>query len=310
MTAWACRTVPPAPDRRNSFIREFAWTYAGTEYAWALSLPRPYFRAHRRRHRQYTYGSYVADTFTQHVVAGLCRPIERKANKRGFSRAELIRFASAFVQHLPYTPDDVSTDFSNYPRYPIETLVDETGDCEDSSLLLAAILHGLGYEVGLLEFPTHLAVGVVEADLPTNLTFDGVGYTYIEATGTGWAPGRVPPKYRNVDATLHRVETAPAVYCCWHAVAEDGHISSAGTVTNFGAGTAQKVRMRLRFSPSGGIGGDEVVERVEQLQPGEDHQWTEPIDPGDAGQYVPEWQVSIGIDVHDRGTGDPQRIDD
>jgi len=47
-------------------------------------------------------------------------------------------------------------------KYPVETPV-ERGDCEDKSILLAAILRALGYRTALLVFPDdpgHMAVGV------------------------------------------------------------------------------------------------------------------------------------------------------
>jgi len=45
-----------------------------------------------------------------------------------------------FVQQvIPYRPDEWE-----YPRYPVETLVDVAGDCEDTSILYASILRTLG----------------------------------------------------------------------------------------------------------------------------------------------------------------------
>jgi len=40
------------------------------------------------------------------------------------NRFHLLR---AFVQSLPYTSDLVTTGYDNYPRYPIETLIDMAG---------------------------------------------------------------------------------------------------------------------------------------------------------------------------------------
>jgi hypothetical protein len=74
---------------------------------------------------------------------------------------------------LEYTSDLVTEGYDEYPRYPIETLVDKGGDCEDTAILAASIIRGMGYGVVLLVFPKtadspgHCAVGVAgEAGMP------------------------------------------------------------------------------------------------------------------------------------------------
>ena len=64
----------------------------------------------------------------------------------------------SFAQNLPYTADDVTTGFDEYPRFPYETLYDNGGDCEDTSILVSAMLRELRYGVALLHFPGHMAV--------------------------------------------------------------------------------------------------------------------------------------------------------
>ena len=61
-----------------------------------------------------------------------------------------------FVQEIPYE-EEIDCE---YPQYPIETLVNDKGDCEDKSILCASFLDLLGYNVSLLSLPNHMAVGV------------------------------------------------------------------------------------------------------------------------------------------------------
>jgi hypothetical protein len=117
-----------------------------------------------------------------------------------------------FVQScIPYSYDKDTTGMQDWSRYPIETLVDGTGDCEDAAILCAAIIARLGlnsvlfYYLPVPEFninSAHVAFGVAGAE---NLKGDyvddmvnGVRYFYGEATSDGWHLGQIPVHYKNV----------------------------------------------------------------------------------------------------------------
>jgi len=171
-------------------------------------FPQQIYDVQTRRHRIYDYGAYVADRYTQEFFADLAAEIESVASEERWTQADIAAFASRFVQSYPYTSDSVSTGYNNYPRYPIETVVDETGDCEDTSLLLAAILYMLDYRVALLEFDSHLGVGVELRERPGNITFNGIPYTYIEPDGipAGTSGGSRPISAgRRSNATTSRI---------------------------------------------------------------------------------------------------------
>jgi transglutaminase-like putative cysteine protease len=105
-----------------------------------------------------------------------------------------------FVQaNIKYSFDSVTTGHEDWPRYPIETLMECTGDCEDVAILCAAIIARLGFQVVLLLYPEHLAFGVAGAE---NLMGDyvqdqrtRVHYYYGEATSKGWHLGEIPKDY-------------------------------------------------------------------------------------------------------------------
>lgn len=69
-----------------------------------------------------------------------------------------------FVQQLQYN-DDKYTSKDEYPKYPIETLMDGTGDCEDLSFLLASLWLTMTNKdkdvlnYALFLFDNHVAVG-------------------------------------------------------------------------------------------------------------------------------------------------------
>lgn len=126
---------------------------------------------------------------------------------RGWSTFEQASNVLSFVQQcITYASDLASTGQGEYPRYAIETLMDEVGDCEDDSILGAAVLARLGFRVALLHYPTHCALGIAGAEgLPGEFVNDparGARYFYAETTSTGWQIGEVPSKYRGVHPEL------------------------------------------------------------------------------------------------------------
>ena len=105
-----------------------------------------------------------------------------------------------FVQScIPYSFDKDTTGQNDWTRYPIETLLDGTGDCEDVAVLCASIIVRLGFQVVLLHYPGHVAFGVAGADhLRGDYILDpktGLHYFYGEATASGWHLGQIPEKY-------------------------------------------------------------------------------------------------------------------
>jgi len=116
---------------------------------------------------------------------------------------ETVNYTVDAVQSLPFVSD--SDEYDNYSKYPTETLV-EGGDCEDTTILLAAVLASKPFEYGTAlvylppENPVHVGLGIrgtSEVD-GTHYVVDGVRYYYVETTGYGWEIGELPEKYRNM----------------------------------------------------------------------------------------------------------------
>ena len=113
-----------------------------------------------------------------------------------------VNFVLAFVQSLPYTYDDVTTGYDEFRRYAIETLIEGGGDCEDTSVLAASILSGLGFELALISPPGHIAVGARGNFSGSYFRYGNNEYYYCETTGTGWKVGQLPPSYVSRSVTI------------------------------------------------------------------------------------------------------------
>ncbi len=130
-------------------------------------------------------------------VAELAMQLTRIRASSGMCAYEEIANVLAFSQppSIAYAFDGSPEQPTEWPKYPIETLWDGRGDCEDHAILAAAILKRLGYDVALLFLPGHAALGVAGADgLPGRYVRVGnLDYYFCETAGEGWRMGELPP---------------------------------------------------------------------------------------------------------------------
>lgn len=93
-----------------------------------------------------------------------------------------------FVQNIKYSQDWKTTESRNYCRSPIETIIDQVGDCKDKTTLLYSILYNLGYNVGYVIYPNHIApiINKDQIDIDKNLNIientSNYNYTVLEST--------------------------------------------------------------------------------------------------------------------------------
>jgi hypothetical protein len=105
-------------------------------------------------------------------MIGLFRKIKSEQN---LDEDEYLELMAVYVQSLKY-----ETLEENPAKFPIETVVDKAGDCDDKSLLLAGLLSREGYSVALLSFgpEKHMVVGVGSKDY----WYRDTNYTFLETT--------------------------------------------------------------------------------------------------------------------------------
>lgn len=164
----------------------------------------------RNRSRGRSRPEYVSYELTEGVAPALASILNDEAEANGFTdKRGKVDMIIDVVQRLPYVPDDVSTGFDDYTKFIMETFTELGGDCEDTSILLAAVLEAepFGYDMILIQPPGHMAAGIYGADdLPGYYwELNGRKYYYIETTGEGWGIGDLPDQYQGAEAYLHQV---------------------------------------------------------------------------------------------------------
>ena len=127
------------------------------------------------------------------IIDDISSIISTMAQERGLTREGTINLVLSFVQSLDYAFDEGTAGQDEYWRYPVETLYEGAGDCEDMSFLFASVIEAMGYDVIILLFEDHMAVGVACAGASgTYYNLDGSRYFYCEMTASGWELGRAP----------------------------------------------------------------------------------------------------------------------
>ena len=176
----------------------FEWTYNSQEYSIYLPLELSVYNYYKNENHTIVYErDYIRHSTPEAPyviqIAGL---LEQLAIEEGYSsmigKAE---FILAFVGAIPYILEDEGEE---YPKYPIEMLWENGGDCEDSSALYISIMEALGYDAILIllevkadaadEWGGHAMVGISIPGYSGEEWFltEGSDTKYFDAETTAW----------------------------------------------------------------------------------------------------------------------------
>ncbi|MEA3239703.1 MAG: PKD domain-containing protein [Candidatus Bipolaricaulota bacterium] len=131
-------SVPVVPD--DKLLRRYTWQYKGAEKTLERLIPETTYQYYYRQDRQplvgnYEYNYYVLDSRDDPTIGDIARALRAKI---GGGDTEFAKFALSFVQGgITYALDQPGFE---YPLYPLETLVDKQGDCEDTTILYVSLL--------------------------------------------------------------------------------------------------------------------------------------------------------------------------
>ncbi|RLF59205.1 MAG: hypothetical protein DRN37_04100 [Thermoplasmata archaeon] len=193
-----------------TYYKTYSWTFGFKSFSLSVNIPRESYAyySHLKVDRSPESSSEIALFVTpdDEVVMEVADTLHSLAQEHGYDYDKTADFVLRFVQSLEYTYDNYTTPANEYWRFSVETLVDETGDCEDTSILYASLMEALGYDAVLVLLPGHAAVGIAGTDhAGYYYTYNGVNYYYCETTGSGWNMGEIPDEYKEESATIVQV---------------------------------------------------------------------------------------------------------
>lgn len=127
-------------------------------------------------------------------VARSARDLRQRAIGRSYSTFAEMQLALSFAQSVEYRSDEETKGLPDHWRYAIETMYEQVGDCEDTTILAAALLLAMGHRVAMLLMPQHAALGIAAPAGTKGHAFvrDGVEYYFAETTAEGAIIGFLP----------------------------------------------------------------------------------------------------------------------
>jgi len=196
------------------FAANYDYTYGllnhpggSTNYQLTVSVTSSLYEYYRNKdHNVYSYD------FAKFVTPNSLKPIADDlwsiySNDEDFANGVLM-----IVHQIPYVASDPQ-------KYPVETIVENEGDCDLFSFIAASIMKAGGLDVVLLlyETQTHMNVGVHLLNEPKDArstvyyyTQDGKQYYVAECTGddwrNGWRVGECPDLLRGASARIITLE--------------------------------------------------------------------------------------------------------
>jgi len=196
------------------FAANYDYTYelldhpgGSTNYQLTVSVTSSLYEYYRNKdHNVYSYD------FAKFVTPNPLKPVADDlwsiySNDEDFANGVLM-----IVHQIPYVE-------SGPPKYPVETIVENEGDCDLFSFTAASIMKAGGLDVVLLLYETqsHMNVGVHLSEEPNDArsavyyyTHDGKRYYVAECTGDdwrhGWRVGECPDILQGVSARIITLE--------------------------------------------------------------------------------------------------------
>jgi hypothetical protein len=213
--------------------RNFTWSFNGGTYSVSITIPEPMYEYYSSKARYETsdYRGYILHPYDDAYLKVLLKEFDKIAALNDMNLEDEMGLIISFVQNLHYITDD-STGFDEYPKFPVESLVDMGGDCEDTSILLSHLLEAMDIETALLNLPGHMAIGVDVNATGIHWDLNNHTYYYLETTVAGWEIGSVPTEHVGKQVTIDSVDDIPFLMHTWEATRINNIVDATITYTN------------------------------------------------------------------------------
>ncbi|WP_319378064.1 hypothetical protein [uncultured Methanocorpusculum sp.] len=120
------------------------------------------------------YAAIANDPAQDEMYAKLLGFFDGYSKEHDLTSDEYVELLTTYVQNIPYKTVGASVNF------PIETVIENKGDCDDKSVLLAGLLAKSGYAAGVVVFSeeNHMTAAIKEAESEQVIS----NYVLIETT--------------------------------------------------------------------------------------------------------------------------------
>lgn len=189
--------------------RQMQWQYGGYEFTLQLSLDESTYNYYKGLSKKEPQQNYAQELNSHPYLLDIASQLDEDAKTLGYTGFQMVEYLTAFVQQtIKYQPDPYNNGW-DYPKYPIETLMEKVGDCEDSAALLVALLKTFGFDAVFILLPRHMAVGIACENCTSYYNYNGKRYAYIETTNANWHIGTIPTEYIGISASLIKTTNLP-----------------------------------------------------------------------------------------------------
>lgn len=165
-----------------------------------------YYAGLKRMNGAANLTKYASEAYQLKIYDSIIKGFKDIQKQMGYSNGQIAREMINFVaQCFDYQYDIDGKGVKEWYKYPIETLVEGRGDCEDTSILLAGLLHRYNMGVAFVHLPGHVAVAIKgeESISGTYYNYKGGRYYYVETTGDSATVGWMPEQYKSQTADLY-----------------------------------------------------------------------------------------------------------
>lgn len=189
--------------------RTFTWTYNRESYTITIGIDyedllyaRNYYTVDQRqqssdhaRDKTFVTISYTDSRMAPYMEELVDKMLSALREKHpSITEDMLLNYILRFTQLIEYQSDEEYMGYTEYWKFPIETLYDQGGDCEDTSILFCAIAHqcrenvNMNYKTAVLLLPSHMAGAI-------KLTGSNT-WSYCETTSTSYEVGDIPSEMK------------------------------------------------------------------------------------------------------------------
>jgi len=197
-------------NTNNVIKRTMKWEYGNYIFTNTFTFNISDYHYYKSLSKRKKYTEFVREVASRPYLIEMAKVLRKDAEDLGYNKYQLVEYLAAFVQQcIVYTKDPYNFGY-DYPKHPIESIVEQKGDCEDSSILLAALISVFNIDCVFIEVPGHVAVGVaINNPNCKYYNYNNKKYGFIETTNKNWKIGDIPDKYKNTSVKIYTIPNVP-----------------------------------------------------------------------------------------------------